>query len=243
MIGSNMVLTLEQAARHIRIEPHELLHLAQRDEIPYRKRGDEYFFEHRAVDEWAQRNILSLEPKRLIVRHQQIIADQHKRVKDDRVIGALMRPEWIDAEMPSRTRPGVIRDMVALALKTGLLYDDVLLQQAVEEREAAASTAVAEGAAFLHARYHDPYTSSDSFIVLGRAVHPVFFGEADGKPTDLFFLICCVDDVLHLHVLARLCLLIHGTELAQQLRDAASPEEMYQLLVNAEEQFLGGIQG
>lgn len=237
----NRVLTIEQAARHIHVDARELLHLAQRGEIPCRRRGDDYFLEHRAVDEWAQRNIMALKPKSLTDRHRAAIIERRRPIREDRLVESLARPEWIDPALPSRTRPGVIRDMVALALKTGLLYDDVLLQQAIEEREQAASTAIGEGAAFLHARYHDPYCASESFIALGRTVHPIFFGAQDGQTTDLFFLICCVDDELHLHALARLCLLMHGTDLPGRLREAGSAGEMCQCLLEAESQFLASM--
>ena len=185
------MLTLEQAARHIHIDPHELLHLAQREEIPFRKRGEEYFFEHRVVDDWAQRHLLELPPKNLVRQHKEVIIDSKRTVQDDKLIAALMKPEWIDPAMASRTRPGVIRDMVALAQETGLLYDDVIFQQEVEEREKAASTAIGEGAAFLHARYHDPYYAAGSFVILGRTIQPIYFGAKDGLTTDLFFLLCC----------------------------------------------------
>ncbi len=232
------MLTLEQAARHIHIDPHELLHLAQREEIAFRKRGDEYFFEHRIVDDWAQRHLLELPPKNLVRQHKEVIVDSKRAVEDDKLVEALMRPEWINPALASRTRPGVIRDMVAMAQGTGLLYDDVIFQQEIEEREKSASTAIGEGAAFLHARYHDPYYASGSFVLLGRTVQPIYFGAKDGLTTDLFFLLCCVDDVLHIHTLARLCLLIHRTDLADRLREAEDAETMYQYLIDAERELL-----
>ena len=70
-----------------------------------------------------------------------------------------------------------------------------------------------QGVAFLHARYHDPNICGDSFAVLGRTAGPIFAGAADGGTTDLFFLLCCQDDALHLHVLARLCAMSHSTPL------------------------------
>ncbi|MBQ9431665.1 MAG: PTS sugar transporter subunit IIA [Kiritimatiellae bacterium] len=237
----NRILTLEQAARHIQFDARELLHLAQRGEIASRRRGDEYFFEHQVIDEWAQRHLMSQPAKFLRLRHRDAMRQARKSIEDDRVIESLLKPEWIDAAMPSRTRPGVIRDMVALGLRTELLYDDVVLQQAVEEREEVASTAIGEGAAFLHPRFHDPYLAAGSFITFGRTVRPIFFGAPDGLTTDLFFLICCVNDVEHIHVLARLCLLMHGTDLAEQLREAPDANAIYQLLTAAEKEFLSTL--
>lgn len=69
-------------------------------------------------------------------------------------------------------------------------------------------------------------------------MQPIFFGSQDGGKTDIFFLICCMDDKLHLHVLARLCMLIHGTDLLKDLRAAETSEEMYDMLRNAEKVLL-----
>ena len=220
--------------RHIRISD-ELFHRYSANRIPYpagRRRGF-----RRVLDDWAQRRIMGLNshclgasPPKTEVRTD--------RDSDDILIKRLCRPEWIDPEMSAKTKPGVIRDMVALAVTTDLLYDDAALQREIEERESVSSTAIGGGAAFLHARYHDPYYAADSFIVLGKTVQQIFFGAQDGEQTDLFFLICCTDDVLHLHVLARLCMLAHGTELLPDLRAATTAEEMYAILLNAELELL-----
>lgn len=233
------ILSLQQAARHIRINERELFHLVQREEIPYQRRGEEILFEHRLLDDWAQRRILGLPTQSLAQHHREgVAARSGAAAEDDVLVERLFRPEWINPALSSRTKPGVIRDMVALAASTGLLYEDAVLQREIEERESASSTAVGGGAAFLHARYHDPYHASDSFVVFGRTVQHIFFGAQDGEETDLFFLICCTDAALHLHTLARLCMLAHGTMLLSDLRAATTAEEMYRILCHAETDLL-----
>lgn len=232
------ILNLQQAAKHIRIPERELFHLVQRDEIPFQRRGDEVFFEKRQLNEWVQRRILGLPTATLLSHHRDGIADRNVRPSEDTLVDRLFRPEWIDPALGSRTKPAVLRDMVALALTTGRLYDDAALLKELEARESVASTAIGGGAAFLHARYHDPYLASDSFVVLGRTVSQIFFGAQDGEETDLFFLICCTDDALHLHTLARLCMLAHGSTLLPDLRAAATAEEMHQILSRAEHELL-----
>ncbi len=232
------ILNLQQAAQHIRIPERELFHLVQRDEIPFLRRGDDVVFEHRQLDDWAQRRILGLPAKKLTSRHQQDISERTSRATEDALVPLLFRPEWINPALTSRTKPGVIRDMVALAVETGLLYDDAALQREIEERESVASTAIGDGVALLHARYHDPYYAAESFVVLGKSVQHIFFGAQDGGETNIFFLICCTDDTLHLHTLTRLCMLIHGTLLLSDLRAATEPEAMYQILEQAESDLL-----
>ena len=52
--------------------------------------------------------------------------------------------------------------------------------------------------------------------------------------TDLFFLVCSQDERLHLHILARLCVLCYQTSVLLDLREADSAQRMYDNLVQAE---------
>jgi len=232
------ILTLQQAAKHIRIPERELFHLVQREEIPYLRRGEEVVFEHRLLDDWAQRRILGLPTQSLSDQHREATVDRTKKATEDALVEQLFKPEWIDPAMSARTKPAVLRDMVALAMRTERLYDDAALVRELEAREEVASTAIGGGAAFLHARYHDPYLCSESFVVLGRTVQPIFFGAQDGERTDLFFLICCTDDTLHLHTLARLCMMAHGSLMLSDLRVATTSDELFAILRNAEHDLL-----
>jgi len=232
------ILTLQQAAKHIRIPERELFHLVQREEIPYLRRGEEVVFEHRLLDDWAQRRILGLPTQSLSDQHREATVDRTQKATEDALVEQLFKPEWIDPAMSARTKPAVLRDMVALAMRTERLYDDAALVRELEAREEVASTAIGGGAAFLHARYHDPYLCSESFVVLGRTVQPIFFGAQDGERTDLFFLICCTDDTLHLHTLARLCMMAHGSLMLSDLRVATTSDELFAILRNAEHDLL-----
>lgn len=235
------ILTLDEAAAHLHMDVRELLHFAQREEVPSLRRGEEYCFEHRLLDEWAQRRLLDLSQKKLSGEHLKAVQERRRNRGDDLHVCDLLTVERIHPAITAHNRGGVLRDMTDIADATGLVYDPDALFRELTAREEVASTAVGGGAAFLHAKFHDPYLVQESFIVLGRAVHPVFFGSQNGEPTDLFFLVCCTDHVQHLHVLARLCLLAHGTHLLGALREASDAETMYMTLSTMEDVFLKGL--
>ena len=69
---------------------------------------------------------------------------------------------------------------------------------------------------------------------LGRTLQAIPFSAPDGRPTQLFFLICCEDERIHLHTLARLCMLAVKTKVVDQLFDAPDATAAYDALVNAE---------
>ena len=94
------------------------------------------------------------------------------------------------------------------------------------------------GLALLHSRNPDSYLFETSFLALGRSIQQIPFGAPDGQPTDLFFLIGCPDDRMHLHALARLCLMAQKTTVLADLRQAADAEAMCDCIIAAEQAVL-----
>lgn len=237
----HQLLTLAQAAARAQIPERELLHMAQRDEVPHQWRGEEPVFEKRLLDEWVQRRILTMGTAPLATLQRKTLAELRTTAREDALIKRLMRAEWINPSVSAKTKPSLLREMAELANSTSLLFDDAGFLDALREREEEASTAIEGGIALLHARFHDPYHAEDSFIVLGRTNPPIFFGGPEGETTDLFFLIYCTDDALHLHTLARLCMLAQTPGLLDSLREAEDSEEMYQILLEREKEILQNL--
>ncbi len=233
-------LDLKAAAARLHMDELELKHFAQREEVPSQKRGDEYFFERSQLDEWAQRRMIGLHPKQLTGEHTQAM-DERARSTGEVRVSDLLAIEAIAPALGAKNKGGVLRDMTELADSTGKVYDKDALFKGLTEREEAASTAVGGGAAFLHVKFHDEYLVSESFLALGRTMRPVYFGAPDGEGTDIFFLINCTDRALHLHVLARLCLLAHGTTLLADLRAAPDAAAMLEAMRSAETGLLGTL--
>jgi mannitol/fructose-specific phosphotransferase system IIA component (Ntr-type) len=128
--------------------------------------------------------------------------------------------------------------LVALAETTGHLYDPKALLASLEAREELCSTAMPGGFALPHPRFHDPYLFETSLLVVGRPVQEIHFGAPDGEPTRLFFLICCQDDRLHLHTLARFCLIAQKTNVINQLLAAPDAPTIRASLIAAEQELL-----
>ncbi len=235
---SHEFLTLQQAAAHIHLDANELKHVAQRGEIDASIRGGEWYFEHAALDEWAQRNLLAVNERRLAEQHR-AMAEKRRRDKQEKFsVESLFVPEAIDLAIAAKAKAGIIRDMTDLADRSGLVYDPDALFRELVAREEVASTACGEGAAFLHPRFHDPYIFQESFIAYGRSERPIFFGAPDGAGTRHFFLICSTNHEEHLHILARLAVLAHGTDLMERLDAAENSEDILSIVHSCEEPHL-----
>ena len=231
------MFNLEQAAAHVHMNANELRHVAQRGEIDAVKRGDDWFFEHRILDEWAQRSLFSA-PRKVIAEQHRAMMDENRRDRREAWnVADLFDSSAIDLAVRAKAKAGVLRDMTDLADKSGKVYDTDGLFKELVAREESASTAIGQGLAFLHPRFHDPYMFESSFIAYGRSERPLFFGAANGEGTRHFLLICSTDHRQHLHILARLAMLAHGTDLAERLDAATCPEDVIAAVRECEMEF------
>lgn len=230
----NRTLTIDELTDYLHVGPGDVERLLHDTDIPHAVRGGRVVFRRGEIDAWASQRILGLPARPLDVYHAKSVRGTREIFPHLALIPDLLRPGYIDLALASKTRASVLRDMVALAERTGRVFDGRELLASVEEREAMCSTALAGGIALLHARSHTDFRFEGSFVVLGRTIQPVPFGAPDGRPTRLFYLICCEDDRIHLHTLARLCLMAQKTDVVERLRDASDADEAYQVLVAAE---------
>ncbi len=236
-VMSHEMLNLRQAAEHVHLDANELRHFAQRGEIEAVKRGDDWLFAHRALDEWAQRNILSSTPRELKAQHRVMMDEQRRAHRNDWRVSDLFLAAGVELAVPAKAKAGILRDMTDLAERTGKTYDPDALFKELVAREEAASTAIGAGIALLHPRFHDPYMFEESFVAYGRSIRPVFFGAPDGQATRHFFLVCSTDHEAHLHMLARLAMLAHGTDLVARLDEACDAEAVLTALCDCEREF------
>lgn len=235
------ILTLRDAAHHLHLSVQNVEVLVKRGEIPFEMRGENIIFHKRTLDAWASQRILGMGAKPLTDFHRASSAKVHDLSRRHALMPELINAARIVPDLHSRTKPGVMRDMVQLAVKTDLVSDETDLMTSLQEREQLCSTAIGDGIALLHPRHHEPYMFADSFICLGRTVQPIHAGAQDGRPTNLFFLICCQDDTIHLHTLARICSMGQIPGFLDILRNAATATLMQDAIYAAEEELISRL--
>jgi len=231
---------LEAVAEYLHLSPADVEQRVKDRQIPYEKRGDRIVFRKSEIDQWASQRILRLPGERLAAYHEKSTHAARKILPHEAILPEMLATGAIASAMTSKTKSSALRDLVALADKTGHLNDTKTLVESLEAREELCSTAMPGGFALPHPRTPEPYLFEQSFIVVGRPVQEIHFGAPDGEPTRLFFLLCCQDDRLHLHTLARLCVLALKTKILEQLRDAPDAATMRDALVAAEQAILIG---
>ncbi|MEG1480239.1 MAG: PTS sugar transporter subunit IIA [Kiritimatiellia bacterium] len=231
-------LSFKQACEWLRIPEETLKNFVKYDEVPHRKQGDDVFFDAEELDAWGSRRILMLRQKELLPEHSASTRLDVKNIADDLLLPQLLKPAYVTLDFRAKTKKSVMRDLVDLADGQGLLYDPVDLRRQLEEREAVSSTALPGGIALPHPHHPDPYLITEPFMIIARNLRPIWFGAEDDTPTDIFCLICCGENLRHLHVLARLCMMIRETHLLSELRLATTADELVEAAYAAEREVL-----
>jgi excisionase family DNA binding protein len=232
------LFNVEAVADYLSLTPAEIEQRVKDREIPFERRGNRLVFRKGEIDEWASQRIMGFSGDRLAAYHEKSTRHTRNILPHQTILPKMLAAGAVDSAMTSKTKASVLRDLAALADKTGQLNDPKTLVDSLEAREALCSTAMPGGFALPHLRTLEPYLFETSFIVVGRPIQEIHFGAPDGEPTNLFFLLCCQDDRLHLHTLARLCLMAMKNKVLDQLRDAPDAQTMRDALISAEQEIL-----
>ncbi len=231
-------MSLEEFAKHVAMDVRDVRRLADRGKLPGHKVGGQWRFNRARVTEWLQQEMHTLGEERLIALEGSMSGATCEDVDDaGMVVTDLIGLDGVDVALAARTRPSVLRELVKLADRTGLLYDAEGLLEAVEQRESLCSTALPNGVAIPHPRQPMPYVSAEPLICAARLSGSIAFGARGQELTRLFFLICCHTDRYHLCVLARLMrILDDGT--IDLLLQAETREKLLEILIAKEKQVI-----
>ena len=228
------LLTVEEVADYLHLTPSAVRSLVRLREIPFEQSGKTTVFRKVEIDAWASTRLIDSNDKELQTFHRNSSAKAHDLSDNHAIMPELLHRKGIDASLTSRTKNSLITDMVHLAERTELVVYPTDLKRSIIEREKLGTTALRGGVALLHPQHHEPYAFVDSFVCFGRCVQRIPFGSPDGKTTDLFFLIGCQEDNIHLHVLARISMMCYHTRLLFDLRECEDDDAIFQAIVDAE---------
>lgn len=223
---------IEALAAYLHLLPQQVSKMADRGKLPGRRIRGQWRFSQAEIHHWLEERIGASDQEELVAVEGVLERDVGPADEPVSVVER-MPSEAVAIPLLSRTRSSVISDMVNLAASTGLLWDPEKMTEAVRARETLHPTALDNGVALLHPRRPMAGILAEPLLALGRTPQGIPFGG--GALTDLFFLICSVDDRGHLRLLARLSRLLADPEVVPQLRAASDALSARQILENAEQ--------
>jgi PTS system nitrogen regulatory IIA component len=237
-------LTFVQLTRYLHLPEGQVRKLVDRGLIPSRRVNGELIFSREEVHRWLERRIGVSDESELGWVEKALDGSVPVGGNEElATIAELIPAGAIAAPLLAKTRDSVIRSMIQLAVGTGLLWDGEAMSAAVKEREELHSTALESGVALLHSRRPLPGILGDTFVALGKLVKGIPFGGGLSNLTDIFFLICSIDDRVHLRILTRLSRLLTYPDFLVKLRELENEDLIRELLRATELSILSKMQG
>jgi PTS system nitrogen regulatory IIA component len=224
---------IDRLASYLHFTPAQVARLADRGKLPGRKVQGAWRFSQADIHHWLENRIGISDDEELqqmenFLRMPSAATAQIQTISDQLPLKA------IEVPLAARTRNSVITSMTEVASRTGLLWDPEKMAEAVRAREDMHPTALESGVALLHPRRPMSSILGEAFLAFGRTESGIPFGGSRGQLTDIFFLICSIDDRGHLQTLARLSRLIADPVLVATLREATDAKAVHDAISAAE---------
>ncbi|MDO4550427.1 MAG: PTS sugar transporter subunit IIA [Planctomycetia bacterium] len=226
--------TVEQLATYLHFQTQQVQRLAERGKIPAKRVGGEWRFSKSEIHHWLEEKIGLADEDELRSMQHALDSVQLVNPPEDMAISEMLLPSTIQVPLPGRSPHSVIDAIVDLAMRSGELWDEERMKEAVRERENMYPTAMENGVALLHPRRPLTNILGGPFLALGRTLHGVPFSHT-GVLTDIFFLICSTTDHQHLRTLARLSRIITTDGFLPALRELEEPMDIIKLFRETEE--------
>ena len=231
---SHTNLNLQQLSRYLHLPDAQIRKLVDRGTIPSRRVSGELVFSRDEVNRWLEQRIGISDEEELAQVEEALEKSIPPGTMENEIsLASLIPAGAVALPLLAKTRDSVIRSMVQLAGTTGLLWDTDAMAEAVKVREELHTTALDNGVALLHPRRPMPSLLGDTFLVLGIVPSGVPFGGATGL-TDIFFLVCSMDDRWHLRILTRLSRMLTYPDFLRRLRESSDELEVRELVLEVD---------
>lgn len=232
-------LSVGEVAASFGWTPRFVERLAVLGAIPAQEVNGQWHFRREQLVEWLDRKIQTLDATRIADLESTLEAELQAASRSIHLAQRL-QPPLVSLDSAASSKPAVLKELVTLAERTGLVTDGPALLASLAEREAILTTALPGGFAICHPRHPLPQALRRTVIGALRTSRPIDFGADEGEKTQLFFLVAAIDDRAHLYALARLIRVVRGNTL-EGLFEAATPEDFIELIRRREASIDGGL--
>jgi fructose-specific phosphotransferase system IIA component len=149
------------------------------------------------------------------------------------MISKFLDESLITVSVEQKEKPVIIGELLDLAFRSGKISDRDAALKALLDREKLMSTGLENGIAVPHAK-----TAAVKDIVMAFGISPggIDFHSADGKPSQLFFLLLAPENAAgpNVQVLAQIARLTNLESFRKELIGARSPAAALEIIRKAE---------
>jgi len=147
-------------------------------------------------------------------------------ISTDFDVKKVLSPDCISLDLQSNTKKGVIKELIDVLYKNGMISDPDAVLKAVMERENSLSTGMQNGIALPHGK-----TDSVKRLVVSVGIHRkgIDFQSIDGKNSQIFVCAVAPEKIVgpHIRFIAHVGALLNTREKVEELLRCNTKEEVY----------------
>lgn len=149
------------------------------------------------------------------------------------ILTQILQPTCVKVPLESTDKDSAITELVDLLAENGSLLDRDVVLEAVLLREQTRSTGIGSGIAIPHGKCSGV---KELVMAIGIAAEPIDFESIDKRPVKIIVLLASPIDRTgpHIQALARISRLMLDEAFKTRLENAASPEEVFELISTKE---------
>jgi PTS system nitrogen regulatory IIA component len=231
----NETMDLEQLASYLHRDVREVSKMASRGHVPGQKIGGQWRFASAEINYWIETQMASYSDAELQALET---GTGRGQAHNELLLASMLSETTMGVPLGGRTKASVLKELVGLAEQSWQVYDAEALLAAVKQREDLGSTAFSSGVALPHPRRPSPSMLGEPVVAYGRSLGGIPFGAPNGALSDIFFLVCCREQRVHLKLLARIARLMLKPGMMDDLRSADTAAETLPILETAERELM-----
>lgn len=149
------------------------------------------------------------------------------------ILTQILQPTCLKVPLEGKDKDSAITELVELLAENGQVIDKNVVLEAVLVREQTRSTGIGSGIAIPHGKCSGV---KELVMAIGITKDPIDFDSIDNKPVSIIILLASPIDRTgpHIQALARISRLMLDGDFKSKLENASSPEEVYELISNKE---------
>ncbi len=225
-MNNNIILTTRELSKYLKLNEKTVIKMAQTGDLPGFKIGNQWRFYLSTIDEYLQDKIAKSS------KHD--FSGSIQEEYDILPLSRFIDESCINIDMKAKDRDGALYELAETAENAGITASSMNLLIQLKKREQMLSTALGNGIAIPHPRNPSDVLFIRSAVVIGRSKNGVDFSAPDGKKTNLFFLSCATDVVLHLKLLSKIAALLETEGIIKRLMAAGSGNDITKILLSLE---------
>ncbi len=224
----NDIMTLNEAAKYLKISEKSVIRMAQKGEIPVTKIASQWRFMKAVIDDW----LIS----RMDISNQSNISDIISKNGIRLPISRLIKTENILLNIKSGNKELILKQLIKPLIVTNQIKDEQNYLKLLLEREEIVSTAIGKGIAIPHIRNPKQYPITLPSIIIGVCRQGTDFHSYNGEKTYIFFLVCSDCEVVHLKIMAKIAYLTKNTSMLSKMKKAKNSNEVLAEIIKLDQE-------